>query len=612
MKTRSSRASPWPPRGARARRSLPASARRRPPADDARGGACCAASAAALGVAALAAPAHAAPARERAGGRRAGHRGVLAGLHDGSYAAVRRRGPAQRRRAATTAATPGTATRAGWCSTTAASAPATPRSTAVPQPLRALAAGHGGGSVVVRGRPRRRRQALRRTERHPAGQPALRAVDRRGDAPARAQRRPVGAHHDRHPLERLPRGARPASGVRGHRRDRGRARRRSPRPRPRSTARPPPRCCAGRSATCTTRRSRTARGRRFRSSWSTTTPICPSPSTAKGRSTSCSTPAGRTCSTPTRQGARHRGDRPDQRQRRRGEHRGVPVRDGRRAGRRRRDAAPAELPARAGARRFRRLGQQAGRRADRLRGAGALRDDVRLRRRPHRADRAGRRRRLRGTTIPFVFNATQPMVACTIARRARRVYHRHRQPRQRERARAVHRGAPRGRPAERDRRRRQRLRRRRRVDGPARPHDLGLGGSPSPTSSPTSAPRRQGAFADPFVAGNIGAGVWKRFAVTFDYPHQTMALVPGRPSRPATATSARARSSSARPARSWSPTCGPGPRPPKPAWPRRRDRDGRRHRGQRGRGGARAVPGRAGDGDPAGRRRKDGTVRTVA
>lgn len=35
-----------------------------------------------------------------------------------------------------------------------------------------------------------------------------------------------------------------------------------------------------------------------------------------------------------------------------------------------------------------------------------------------------------------------------------------------------------------------------------------------------------GAFADPFVAGNIGAGVLKRFSVTFDYPRSLMTLVP--------------------------------------------------------------------------------------
>ena len=36
----------------------------------------------------------------------------------------------------------------------------------------------------------------------------------------------------------------------------------------------------------------------------------------------------------------------------------------------------------------------------------------------------------------------------------------------------------------------------------------------------------QGAFADPFTAGNIGAGVLSRFAVTFDYTRQLMTLVP--------------------------------------------------------------------------------------
>ena len=36
----------------------------------------------------------------------------------------------------------------------------------------------------------------------------------------------------------------------------------------------------------------------------------------------------------------------------------------------------------------------------------------------------------------------------------------------------------------------------------------------------------RGAFADPFYGGNIGAGVLKRFAVTFDYAHQTVTFVP--------------------------------------------------------------------------------------
>ncbi|MEA2719445.1 MAG: hypothetical protein QOJ39_1309, partial [Candidatus Eremiobacteraeota bacterium] len=36
----------------------------------------------------------------------------------------------------------------------------------------------------------------------------------------------------------------------------------------------------------------------------------------------------------------------------------------------------------------------------------------------------------------------------------------------------------------------------------------------------------KGAFADPFYAGNVGAGVLKRFAVTFDYAHQTVTFAP--------------------------------------------------------------------------------------
>jgi PDZ domain-containing protein/aspartyl protease len=38
--------------------------------------------------------------------------------------------------------------------------------------------------------------------------------------------------------------------------------------------------------------------------------------------------------------------------------------------------------------------------------------------------------------------------------------------------------------------------------------------------------QEKGAFASPYVAGNVGGGVWKRFTVTFDYPHQTMRLAP--------------------------------------------------------------------------------------
>jgi hypothetical protein len=36
-----------------------------------------------------------------------------------------------------------------------------------------------------------------------------------------------------------------------------------------------------------------------------------------------------------------------------------------------------------------------------------------------------------------------------------------------------------------------------------------------------------GAFAVPGIGANIGGGVLKRFTVTFDYPHQTMSLLPG-------------------------------------------------------------------------------------
>jgi membrane-associated protease RseP (regulator of RpoE activity) len=36
----------------------------------------------------------------------------------------------------------------------------------------------------------------------------------------------------------------------------------------------------------------------------------------------------------------------------------------------------------------------------------------------------------------------------------------------------------------------------------------------------------KGAFANPYLAGNIGAGVLKRFTVTFDYGHKRMYLAP--------------------------------------------------------------------------------------
>jgi len=38
--------------------------------------------------------------------------------------------------------------------------------------------------------------------------------------------------------------------------------------------------------------------------------------------------------------------------------------------------------------------------------------------------------------------------------------------------------------------------------------------------------QRQGVFASPFLAANVGGAVWKRFTVTFDYGAETMALQP--------------------------------------------------------------------------------------
>jgi hypothetical protein len=38
--------------------------------------------------------------------------------------------------------------------------------------------------------------------------------------------------------------------------------------------------------------------------------------------------------------------------------------------------------------------------------------------------------------------------------------------------------------------------------------------------------QQKGAFARPFVAGNIGGGIWKRFTLTLDYDKLTMTLVP--------------------------------------------------------------------------------------
>ncbi len=115
-----------------------------------------------------------------------------------------------------------------------------------------------------------------------------------------------------------------------------------------------------------------------------------------------------------------------------------------------------------------------------------------------------------GTTIPFVFDGTQPMIACTIGGVPGVVHRSTPAAASAERALAVHRRAPGGRPAERDRGRRERLRRRRRVAGPARPHDAGLGRlHASPTSSPTSARRRRARSPTRSSRGNIGAGVFE-------------------------------------------------------------------------------------------------------
>jgi len=69
-----------------------------------------------------------------------------------------------------------------------------------------------------------------------------------------------------------------------------------------------------------------------------------------------------------------------------------------------------------------------------------------------------------------------------------------------------------------------------RVGGPSfgRPGrtTLELGGFTLPDLITDLSTQTKGAFADPFTAGNIGAGVWKRFSVTFDYAAQTMTLEP--------------------------------------------------------------------------------------
>jgi hypothetical protein len=56
---------------------------------------------------------------------------------------------------------------------------------------------------------------------------------------------------------------------------------------------------------------------------------------------------------------------------------------------------------------------------------------------------------------------------------------------------------------------------------------LDIGGYEIPNIIAGVSSQEKGAFADPFQAGNVGGAVWRRFAVTFDYPHETITLVPG-------------------------------------------------------------------------------------
>jgi len=55
---------------------------------------------------------------------------------------------------------------------------------------------------------------------------------------------------------------------------------------------------------------------------------------------------------------------------------------------------------------------------------------------------------------------------------------------------------------------------------------LQIGGFTLPDLITDLSTSTRGAFANPFVAGNIGAGALKRFAVTFDYAHNTVTFAP--------------------------------------------------------------------------------------
>ncbi|HEY0476326.1 MAG TPA: aspartyl protease family protein [Kofleriaceae bacterium] len=55
---------------------------------------------------------------------------------------------------------------------------------------------------------------------------------------------------------------------------------------------------------------------------------------------------------------------------------------------------------------------------------------------------------------------------------------------------------------------------------------LQIGGFTVPDIIADLSTQTKGAFADPYYGGNIGAGVWKRFAITLDYTQRTLTLAP--------------------------------------------------------------------------------------
>ena len=132
----------------------------------------------------------------------------------------------------------------------------------------------------------------------------------------------------------------------------------------------------------------------------------------------------------------------------------------------------------------------------------------------------------RGTTIPFAFNGTQPMIACRIASvegactvdTGSRISLSVTSPFIAAHPAIVPAGATAvgadgfG------------------IGGPALGRlgrtTLAFGGFTIPDVVTDLSTQTKGAFANPFVAANIGAGVWKRFAVTFDYARETMTLAP--------------------------------------------------------------------------------------